>query len=39
MTIAISDGARRTLIGKPFAGARSVNAKVVNRSAPDLFPA
>jgi hypothetical protein len=36
---AILDGARRTPYGKPFVAAPSVNRKVVNRSAPDLFPA
>jgi hypothetical protein len=36
--IAILDGACRTPHGKPSVAAPSVNLKLVNRSAPDLFP-
>ena len=36
---AILDGARRPANGKLFVAAPSVNTNVVNRSAPDLFPA
>ena len=39
LAIAIADGARRTPDGKAFVTAPSVNTKVVNRGAPDLFPA
>jgi hypothetical protein len=35
---AMLDGVYRKLHGKPFVAARAVNSKMVNRSAPDLFP-
>ena len=37
--IVVLEGARRTPFGKPFVAAPGVNTKLVNRSAPDLFPA
>jgi hypothetical protein len=36
---AILNGARRTPDGKPFVARQALIRKVVNRSAPDLFPA
>jgi hypothetical protein len=36
---AVLDGAHRKPYCKPFVAAPAVNSKMVNRSAPDLFPA
>jgi hypothetical protein len=38
LATAILDGARCAVYGEPFVAAPSVNMKMVNRSAQDLFP-